>query len=183
MNAIEKIENDARIEIPRFVDLHNWSKNEKITATYMGFHIINFIKEALAALEAEKPVEEPGEWDRLTKKEMWDTIQEIRQFVDSDGTESIISDINRIIEDKVVDLMDAENKSYHAKLCAECKQNDGWISVKNRMPCEQEEVLIFDGSVQVDRLVDSEDDPCLVWEYNFDNPSITHWQPLPKEPK
>ena len=57
-----------------------------------------------------------------------------------------------------------------------------WISVKDRLPCEQEPVLIFDGTIQVDQLVDDEDEPGLQWEYNFDNPSVTHWMPLPEPP-
>lgn len=52
-----------------------------------------------------------NEWDALTKEEMWNTIQEIRTFVGSDGTKSIISDIETFAE------------SYHLKQCERCKIN------------------------------------------------------------
>jgi hypothetical protein len=48
-----------------------------------------------AILQGTEPA---NEWDRLTKKEMWDTIQEIRKLVGSDGTKSIISDIEDYAE-------------------------------------------------------------------------------------
>ena len=70
-------------------------------------------------------------------------------------------------EDSVIDLLNAMRK---------------WISVKDRLPCEQEYVLIFDGTYQIDRLIDDNDYPGLSWEYNFDNHNITHWMPLPEEP-
>jgi hypothetical protein len=46
-----------------------------------------------AARVAARQAEEAHEWDALTKKEMWDTIQEIRTLVRSDGTRPIIIDI------------------------------------------------------------------------------------------
>ena len=59
-----------------------------------------------------------------------------------------------------------------------------WISVKEKMPTEYEYVLIFDGGdIQIDSLVDDQEKPGLIWEYNFDNPGITHWMPLPEPPQ
>jgi hypothetical protein len=52
-----------------------------------------------------------GEWDQLTKKEMWDTIQEIRQRLGSDGTCSIISDI---------DALEERAKESSTDRCAKC---------------------------------------------------------------
>ena len=47
-----------------------------------------------AAINGESNTEqEKNEWDNLTKEEMWNTIQEIRKFVNSDGTKSITADI------------------------------------------------------------------------------------------
>ena len=42
--------------------------------------------------------EDYGEWNRYSKKEMWEEIQEIRELVGSDGTESICDDIKSYAE-------------------------------------------------------------------------------------
>jgi hypothetical protein len=39
-----------------------------------------------------------GEWDRVTKKEMWDTIQEVRKLAGNDGTESLEDTVRNIVE-------------------------------------------------------------------------------------
>ena len=41
---------------------------------------------------------EAGEWDVLTKKEMWDTIQHIRVLTGNDGTEPPEATVERLIE-------------------------------------------------------------------------------------
>lgn len=51
-----------------------------------------------AILQGTEPA---NEWDRLTKKEMWDTIQEIREKVGSDGTQSILADIDEYVENAI----------------------------------------------------------------------------------
>ena len=42
--------------------------------------------------------EDRGEWNWYSKKEMWDTIQEIRELVGSDGTQTICEDIKSYAE-------------------------------------------------------------------------------------
>jgi len=88
----------------------------------------------------------------------------------------------QIGEEELTVIIQSFAESYHAKKCAECKPS-GWISVKERMPHEMEPVLIYDGTMQIDQLVDAGDFPELQWEYNIENPGVTHWQPLPEAPK
>ena len=55
--AIEKARDDAGEEVRRFINLHEWSSSERISATYTAYHIINFMSEPLAAIDVEKPAE------------------------------------------------------------------------------------------------------------------------------
>jgi hypothetical protein len=56
------------------------------------------IDSLLSSSHAEKAQDGPHEWDALTKEEMWETIQEIRTLVDSDGTKRLIDDVDAHIE-------------------------------------------------------------------------------------
>jgi hypothetical protein len=105
--AIEKAK-DALEAVNRIVDILCLLDTQGVEEG----SIADKIKQAIAAIDAEKPVEDAGEWAELTKKEMWETIQEIRTLVNSDGTKSIISDIEDYAE------------SYHAKQCQICQRNE-----------------------------------------------------------
>lgn len=108
MMDLQKVKAELVKEMVSFIDDHEMMINEQLAAKYTGFHMINVFIVELAKLK--KQAEEAGEWDALTKKEMWETIQEIRTLVNSDGTNTIISDIECFAE------------SCHVKLCDECKQ-------------------------------------------------------------
>lgn len=104
MNAIEKAK-EALGKVSRIIDvLELFSPGNAEKGS-----VAESVREALAALEAEKPTEDMGEWGALSKKEMWETIQEIRVLVDSDGTKTILSDIEDFAE------------AYHSRECAKCK--------------------------------------------------------------
>lgn len=62
--------------------------------------------------------------------------------------------------------------------------NDGWISVKERLPEPEIDVLVWnvaDLSVEVGFFEDG------FWELDYSgrrsSPAVTHWQPLPNPPK
>ena len=65
--------------------------------------------------ESRGTAEEPGEWDRLTKKEMWDEIQAIRKLTDDDGTKGPPSDsVAQIIGER--DTLRAESRGTGANV-------------------------------------------------------------------
>jgi len=45
--------------------------------------------------------EDYGEWNRYSKKEMWEEIQKIRKLVGSDGTQTICEDIKSYADEAV----------------------------------------------------------------------------------
>ena len=60
---------------------------------------------------------------------------------------------------------------------------NGWISVKDRLPEDDKEVLAYDSEHKeiVIALYDSEDEE---WDYgDWYEGAITHWQPLPELPE
>lgn len=58
-----------------------------------------------------------------------------------------------------------------------------WISVKDKMPEEDQHVLITDGEDVVEGWLDTCSDKD-VWYYSdyYQKQDITHWMPLPKPP-
>lgn len=60
--------------------------------------------------------------------------------------------------------------------------NDCWISVKDKLPEQYEEVLVYSAKygVQVDWIADKVANKYLWWNYGE---LVTHWQPKPKPPK
>lgn len=60
-------------------------------------------------------------------------------------------------------------------------QPDGWISVKDQLPNTPNQVMIYD----VERGI-STGFYCVQinewFSYEFDEPVVTHWQPLPEPP-
>ena len=73
---------------------------------------------------------------------------------------------------------------------AQKDDNNGWISVKDRLPENSNEVLTYgNGLIRVMCLLDhgSGDGDYLVWEddygYYEELDNVTHWMPLPEPPK
>lgn len=65
-----------------------------------------------------------------------------------------------------------------------------WISVKDKLPKEDETVLVFDGVINLGRYGSERGkNKKLFWGYNidWDGGSLpikcTHWMPLPESPK
>lgn len=63
-----------------------------------------------------------------------------------------------------------------------------WISVKDRLPTEETNVLVFAVSryasgqeIFIDRMMQSKDG--LIWVYTQNHYEITHWMPIPEPPK
>lgn len=61
---------------------------------------------------------------------------------------------------------------------------DGWISVKDRLPKDSKEVLLYQKTpkerIFIDRLIFHHSDG-MKWE-RHSRYDITHWRPLPKQP-
>jgi hypothetical protein len=61
-----------------------------------------------------------------------------------------------------------------------------WIPVTERLPCESERVLIFDGWGDIHIAEFFGEDVKRMWlcsEWWYSQASVTHWMPLPEPPK
>lgn len=74
---------------------------------------------------------------------------------------------NRALLDRAADRIE--------ELEAECHKQSEWISVKESLPEEFEDVLTCDGNGNVDI--------GYVWMRGWNIEHVTHWMPLPKAPK
>lgn len=71
------------------------------------------------------------------------------------------------------------------------KQNNGWISIDERLPEEGKDVLIYVPGFDTSPIIDiawldngANGALCLVGsQYGFDIEDVTHWQPLPQPPE
>lgn len=68
----------------------------------------------------------------------------------------------------------------------EIKGNDGWVSVKDRLPSFEVEVLVYDNAIYIGRLTDYsfvDDENPYQWSIHFGRINPTHWMPLPSPPE
>lgn len=62
-------------------------------AESVAFASVSFADALILTLD-----EDYGEWNRYSKKEMWEEIQKVRKLVGSDGTQTICEDIKSYAE-------------------------------------------------------------------------------------
>jgi hypothetical protein len=67
---LQKVKEDAKLEIVRFIGLHEWSPGERWAATYTGFHTINHI-----FAELEEPADEDSEQKQGTHDNPADEVE------------------------------------------------------------------------------------------------------------
>ncbi|WP_194740116.1 DUF551 domain-containing protein, partial [Pasteurella multocida] len=68
----------------------------------------------------------------------------------------------------------------HPKI-VEYSQNNGWISVEDRLPSERENILIYTDTGEIK--IAWRDDIFFMSLVTYHLSSVTHWQPLPLPPK
>ncbi|OIQ15299.1 DUF551 domain-containing protein [Pasteurella multocida] len=93
-------------------------------------------------------------------------------------------------ESKTRDLNEEEKQSglydeidyivEHPKI-VEYSQNNGWISVEDRLPGEREDILICTDRGEIK--IAWRDDVFFMSLFTYHLSSVTHWQPLPLPPK
>ena len=89
---------------------------------------------ALLSSRSTESAEAHGEWDRRTKKEMWDTIQEIRKFTDNDGTCSP--------EDSVRDLIDRITESAKMVDATALRLLYNMAALNGKIPDNRDEIIV-----------------------------------------
>lgn len=116
MTNLDKVEEDRSLagdELGSFIKKHDeWTKEMEIAATYVGYHMINFLladREKQALAELEKPAEE-----------LSDIYDDLGEIAGVKVAERMLSRIEKFAE------------SYHAKKCAECKELMGTDDVSDR---------------------------------------------------
>ncbi|MDY0633165.1 DUF551 domain-containing protein [Pasteurella multocida] len=84
-------------------------------------------------------------------------------------------------------LSEEEKEDYGSDLVlekpelVEFQQDDGWISVKDRLPSEREDILIYTDRGEIK--IAWRDDVFFMSLLTYHLSSVTHWQPLPLPPK
>ncbi|MDX3898889.1 DUF551 domain-containing protein, partial [Pasteurella multocida] len=84
-------------------------------------------------------------------------------------------------------LSEEEKEDYGSDLVlekpeiVEFSQDDGWISVKDRLPSEREDILIYTDRGEIK--IAWRDDVFFMSLRTYHLSSVTHWQPLPLPPK
>lgn len=84
-------------------------------------------------------------------------------------------------------LSEEEKEDYGSDLVlekpeiVEFLQDDGWISVKDRLPSEREDILIYTDRGEIK--IAWRDDVFFMSLRDYHLSSVTHWQPLPPIPK
>jgi hypothetical protein len=84
---------------------HEFSRGEYYSRMKIHDFIDKIVKKIDSAIVVPESPSEPrtcetcsNEWDALTKEEMWDTIQRIRELTGNDGTESPERTVERLVE-------------------------------------------------------------------------------------
>jgi len=176
--AIEKAR-EALVEIAN-QEVGTWDKPVPFSVLYR--RSVDIAREALAALDAEKPGEDAREVARIVHEECFVDISQTT----STPSRSLIWDI-----DTAAHVVKSFAASYHAEQCKACNK---WISVKDRLPEPGIDVFVTgwdygkentERHFAVAQLDEGDDffsannDGGYVNEMRF----ITHWQPLPDAPK
>ncbi|MDA5609420.1 DUF551 domain-containing protein [Pasteurella multocida] len=84
-------------------------------------------------------------------------------------------------------LSEEEKEDYGSDLVlekpelVEFQQDDGWISVKDRLPSEREDILIYTDRGEIK--IAWRDDVFFMSLLTYHLSSVTHWQPLPPLPR
>ncbi|HEH9652117.1 DUF551 domain-containing protein [Pasteurella multocida] len=84
-------------------------------------------------------------------------------------------------EEKQSGLYDGIDCMVELPEIVEFSQDDGWISVKDRLPSEREDILIYTDRGEIK--IAWRDDVFFMSLRTYHLSSVTHWQPLPLPPK
>ncbi|HEH9658839.1 TPA: DUF551 domain-containing protein, partial [Pasteurella multocida] len=84
-------------------------------------------------------------------------------------------------EEKQSGLYDGIDCMVELPEIVEFPQDDGWISVKDRLPSEREDILICTNRGEIK--IAWRDDVFFMSLLTYHLSSVTHWQPLPLPPK
>lgn len=101
-------------------------------------------------------------------------------------------ELNRKHRESIEFLKNTKTKECIEAVYEVLTENNGWISVNERLPQQGLDVLFYVPTLKNGRkgidygCLDDGSNGVLCFvgtDYGFDLPSVTHWQPLPKPPK
>lgn len=106
-------------------------------------------------------------------KQIFDEYEKSNHLLSSMNLEALLDPDNQVVD------LEKSYLDFHPRF-----KNMGWISVEDRQPELNKEVLVVwsDGEIGFAQRINDELES-QIWDINNPNLHISHWQPLPEPPK